>query len=55
MVFALKVLYITRRTPAGKGTRLIPKEVISAIADMTSFLSIRLVGKSRVGPGNPLP
>lgn len=41
--------YMTHRPPASKGIRLIPKEVISALADMTSFLIIQLVDKGSVG------
>lgn len=47
--------YITHRPPAAKGITLIPKEVISALADMTSFLTMQLVDKARVGVENPLP
>ena len=31
------------------------KEIVSAIADTISFLTIRFIGKTRVAAGNPLP
>lgn len=41
------MLYTTHRSPAAKGISLIPKEVISALADMTSFLTMRLIDKAK--------
>ena len=43
----LNVLYTTHRSPAAKGISLIPKEVISALADTTSFLTMRLIDKAK--------
>ena len=49
------MLYTTNRSPAAKGIRLIPKEVISALADMTSFLTMRLVVKAKSRGCKPSP
>lgn len=49
------MLYTTHRSPAAKGIRLIPKEVISALADMTSFLTMRLVDKAKNRGWKPSP
>ena len=49
------VLKTTHRPPAAKGTGLIPKEVISALADMTSFLTKRLVDKAKNRGWEPSP
>lgn len=51
----LNVLKTTHRPPAAKGTGLIPKEVISALADMTSFLTKRLVDKAKNRGWEPSP
>ena len=49
------MLYTTNRSPVAKGIRLIPKEVISALADMTSFLTMRLVDKAKSRGCKPSP
>lgn len=49
------MLYTTHRSPAAKGIRLISKEVISALADMTSFLTMRLVDKANNRGWKPSP
>lgn len=51
----LNVLKATHRPPAAKGIGLIPKEVISALADMTSFLTKRLVDKAKNRGWEPSP
>ena len=51
----LNVLNTTHRPPASKIIRLIPKEVISALADMTSFLTMRLVDKAKTRGWEPSP
>lgn len=51
----LNLLYKTHRSPAAKGIRVIPKEVISALADMTSFLTMRLVDKAKNRGWKPSP
>ncbi len=49
------MLKATHRPPAAKGIGLIPKEVISALADMTSFLTKRLVDKAKNRGWEPSP
>ena len=51
----LNVLNTTHRPPASKIIRLIPKEVISALADMTSILTMRLVDKAKTRGWEPSP
>lgn len=41
------MLYTTYRSPSAKGISLIPKEAISALADMASFLTMPLIDKAK--------